>query len=87
MDRFSVAHVGCGLALHHIPRHLQADGAVEASLAFGAPGCIVVHHNVIAEKVRRLGAGVGDQGLGFGELQFEMLAQELSDSGLDLLSF
>ena len=31
--------------------------------------------------------GVGDQGLGFGEFQFEMLAQELSDSGLDFLSF
>jgi len=40
--------------------------------------------DLVAEEVRRLADGVGDQGLGFGQLQLEFLAQERPDLLLDL---
>jgi hypothetical protein len=47
----------------------------------------VLGSDLVAEEVRRLAGGVGDQGLGLGQLQFELVAQERPDPGLDLLSF
>jgi hypothetical protein len=56
----------------------------------GAPGDLrigVLGPNLVAEKVRRLAGGVGNQRLGLGQFQLERLAQEPSDPGLDLLGF
>ena len=43
--------------------------------------------DVIAEEPRPLGAGVGDQGLGWVEFQSEGLPEELGELGLDFLGF
>jgi hypothetical protein len=43
--------------------------------------------DVIAEEPRPLGAGVGDQGLGWVEFQSEGLPEEPCELGLDLLGF
>jgi hypothetical protein len=43
--------------------------------------------DLVAEEPRRLAGGVGDQRLGFGQLQLEFLTQESPDLRLDLLSF
>ncbi len=43
--------------------------------------------DLVAEEPRRLAGGVGDQSLGLGKLQLELIAQELTDLRLDLLRF
>jgi hypothetical protein len=45
------------------------------------------HGDLIAEELRRLGAGVRDQRLVLGEFQLEFVTQELSEALLDLLGF
>jgi hypothetical protein len=47
----------------------------------------VLDGDLIAEKPRRTGAGVGDQGLGLVQPQGEGLPQERRQFGLDLLGF
>ena len=46
---------------------------------------IVGDDDLVAEEFRRLGAGVGDQGLVLAQRQLEILAQELGEAGPDLL--
>jgi hypothetical protein len=41
--------------------------------------------DLVAEEVRRLAGGVGDQGLGLGQFQLELLTQERPNPRLDLL--
>ena len=43
--------------------------------------------DLVAEEPRRLAGGVSDQGLGFGQFEFEFIAQERTDLRLDLLRF
>jgi hypothetical protein len=45
---------------------------------------IVCDGDVVAEEPRRVGAGVGDQRLGLGQLELEVIAQELGEATLDL---
>jgi len=47
----------------------------------------VLDDDVVAEKPRRLGAGVGDQGLVRVKFQPEGLPEETGQSGLDLIGF
>jgi hypothetical protein len=47
----------------------------------------VLDDDVVAEEPRRLGAGVGDQGLVLVEVQPEGLPEEPGQLGLDLLGF
>src|SRR5262249_21765912 len=57
----------------------QADPPVDAALA---PGVLVVRlddGHLVSQELRLSGAGVGDQGLGVGELQLEIIAQELAE--------
>jgi len=56
-------------------------------LASGDLSIVVLDGDLIAEEPRRLGAGVGDQRLGLGQLQLEILLQELGEALLDLLGF
>ena len=48
---------------------------------------VVAHGDLVAEEPRRASAGVGDQRLGLGQLQLEVLLQELSEATFDLLGF
>ena len=43
--------------------------------------------DLVAEEPRRAGAGVGDQRLGLGQLQLEVILQELGEATFDLLGF
>ena len=43
--------------------------------------------DLVAEEPRRAGAGMGDQRLGLGQLELEILLQELSEATFDLLGF
>jgi hypothetical protein len=43
--------------------------------------------DLIAEKPRRAGAGVGDQGLILRQFQLEVITQERGEASLDLLAF
>jgi hypothetical protein len=56
-------------------------------LASGDLSIVVLDGDLIAEEPRRLGAGVGDQRLWLGQLQLEVIAQELGEATFDLLSF
>jgi hypothetical protein len=47
----------------------------------------VQDHNLIAEEPGGLRPPVGDQGLGRGQFQFELVVQELPDASFDLLGF
>jgi hypothetical protein len=48
---------------------------------------IVCDGDVVAEEPRRVAAGVGDRRLGLGQLQVEVIAQELSEATFDFLGF
>ena len=50
-------------------------------------GIVVMHHNFVAEETGSFRPPVGDQGLVFGELQLEAIAQEPSHHVLDTLGF
>jgi len=47
----------------------------------------VLGGDLVAEEPRRAGAGMGDQRLGLGQLELEILLQELSEATFDLLGF
>src|ERR1019366_6167617 len=59
---FSSLPVAGALGLDHVRRHPQRDLPVDRSPAAGAFRVAVLDPDVIAEKPRRLAAGVGDQG-------------------------
>ena len=87
-DRPAVVQVGRALRADHIDRHFQPDRRVDAAVT--APIVLMVgvqHHNFIAEEPGGLRPPVGDQGLGRGQFQFELIVQELPDTSLDLLGF
>ena len=65
--------------------HVQADRAVDRPAAPGDLRIGVLGADLIAQEVRRLAGGVGDQRLGLGQFQLEFLAQERRDLRLDLL--
>ena len=48
---------------------------------------VVLGGDLVAEEPRRAGAGVGDQRLCLGQLQLELLLQELGEATFDLLGF
>jgi hypothetical protein len=73
--------------LDHIGGHVQPDATVGRSAASGQSLVVVAHGDLVAEEPRRTGAGVGDQRLGLGQLQLEVLLQELSEATFDLLGF
>ena len=81
----SPLHVSRALGLDHLPGHAQPDPAVGHTSATGDHVVGVLGGDLIAEEPRRAGAGVGDQRLRFGQLQLEVIAQELSEAMLDLL--
>jgi hypothetical protein len=71
----------------NVPGHEQADLAVDHPAAPGDLRVGVLCPDLVAEEPRRLAGGVGDQGLGFGQFQRELLAQECPDLRLDFLCF
>ena len=80
-------HVPRALGRDHLRGHAQADHAVERPLASSDLSIVVLDGDLIAEEPRRTGAGVGDQRLLLGQLQLEVIAQELGEATFDLLSF
>jgi hypothetical protein len=83
-----------GYSLAHIPGapfpdgglgHEQADGAVDHPTTVGDLGVGLLGFDLVAEEVRRLAGGVGDQGFRGGQFQLELIVQERTDLGLDLL--
>jgi len=73
--------------LDHIGGHVQPDATVGRSAARGELPVVVPDGDLVAEEPRRVRAGVGDQRLGLGQLQLEVLLQELSEATFDLLGF
>jgi len=71
----------------HVGGHEQPDRAVDRPAAPGDLGIGVLGLYFVAEEPRRLAGGVGDQRLGFRQLQPELLTQERLDLRLDLFGF
>jgi hypothetical protein len=85
-DRAAVVQVRRALRADHIDRYFQPDRRVDTAVT--APIALVVgvqDHDLIAEEPGGLRPPVGDQGLGRGQFQFELVVQELPDASLDLL--
>ena len=82
---FAALEVRGALGLDHRFRHAELDRAVEPPDAAGDPAVVVGHGDLVAEELRRLGAGVRDQGLFLVQFQLEVIAQELGQAGPDLL--
>src|SRR5262249_20911118 len=73
------------------PGTLRRDGGclskgVHSSAAPVALPVVLQHHEVIAQEARGLCPRMRNQGLGLGEFQLEVRAQEPADRLLDLLS-
>jgi hypothetical protein len=87
VDRFAVMPIEGAFLLQHVRWHAQADLAVKTAVTAPVELSVVLqHHEVIAEEPRGLCPRMGDQGLGLGEFELEVLAQEPSDRLLDRLS-
>ena len=84
---FSPRHVSGAFGLDHVARDAQPDTAVGLASAVGDDLVGVLGGDLVAKEPRRAGAGVGDQRLGLGQLQLEILLQELSEATFDLLGF
>jgi len=65
--------------------HAQPNQTVDRTTARGLFSVVVDDGDLVAEEPRRAGAGVGDQCLLLGQLQLEVIAQELGEASLDLL--
>src|SRR5258708_24774095 len=79
--RFTAAHVRFALSPRDGHGHPQTDISVDGAFR------VVMHGAyLITEEARGFGPRVSDQSLGLGEFQFERVAQELAEAGLDLLS-
>ena len=87
VPRFAVFPVAGALGLDHVWRYLQRDLPVDSPLALGDFRIAVLDLDVVAEKPRRLAAGVGDQGFLLVQFQPEGLPEERGQPGLDLLGF
>ena len=87
MPRLAVLPVRGALGLDHVRRDTQRDYPVGRTAASGDPRIAVLDDDVIAEEPRRLGAGVGDQGLVLVQVQPEGLPEERRQPGLYLLGF
>ena len=87
VPRFAVVPVAGALGRDHVRRHPQRDLPVDRPAAPGEFRVAVLDGDVVAEEPRRLGAGVGDQGLIRVEFQPEGLPEERRQLGLDLLGF
>jgi hypothetical protein len=75
-------HVSGAFGLDHVARHAQPDRAVGRTSASGDDVVGVLGGDLVAEEPRRAGAGVGDQRLCLGQLQLEVILQELSEATL-----
>jgi hypothetical protein len=80
-------HVLGAFGFDHVHRHAQTDLAVDRPAARGLLPIVVLGRDLVAEEPRRTGAGVGDQRLVLGQLQLEILSQELAEATFDLLGF
>jgi hypothetical protein len=86
--RLTTTHVRRAFARYDILGDAQCDDAVDVPPPVGAEavvGMIVPH--VVAEEVRHVIRGMGDQGLVLREVQLEISAQEVTQAGLDVLGF
>ncbi|MFD0746080.1 hypothetical protein ACFQ1L_32715 [Phytohabitans flavus] len=79
--------MGGALAPDDVSRHEQADRGVDRPTMPGDLRIGVLCPDLVAEEPRRLAGGVGDQRLGFGQLELELLTQERPDLRLDLFGF
>ncbi|MEV0570080.1 hypothetical protein [Dactylosporangium sp. NPDC050588] len=66
---------------------MQADDTVGAAAALGDLAVVVVHGDLVAEELRRLSAGVRDQGFLLRQFQLEVVTQERREAALDLFGF
>jgi hypothetical protein len=80
-------HVSGAFGLDHLLRHTQPDSTVGRSATGGQLLVGVLGGDLVAEEPRRIGAGMGDQRLCLGQLQLEVIVQELGEATLDLLGF
>jgi len=87
VDRFTVREVGCAFAPKYVRGHPQTNHAVNGASSTGVLGVVLHDVHLVAKEARGLSSRVGDQRLGLGEFQFELLTQELTDLSLDLLGF
>jgi hypothetical protein len=75
--RLSVLHIDRASLFDDFCRYPQLGLTVDTSVTSMVVFCITVSGcDIISEEPRRIGGGVGDQGLVGGEFQFEMLVQE-----------
>jgi hypothetical protein len=85
VDRLATFHVGSALLEDEVRRKTEADPPIDRARAASpqASGVILEDRNLVAEESCDLGPCMRDQGLGFGEFQFEIFAQELPNLRLD----
>jgi hypothetical protein len=84
---FSVAHVADASSPDDIPWHEQADCTIDRPTVPGDLRVSALRPDLVAEEPRHLAGGVSDQSRGFGQLQLELITQELADLRLDLHGF
>jgi hypothetical protein len=80
IDRLIFYRISVDLFLDHRWRNPQFDAAM-------ADAMVVAYQDLVAEEPGFFGPAVGDQGFLGREFQFEMIAQERSQSVLDLFGF
>jgi hypothetical protein len=83
---FAASQVWGAFCFDHRSGHAQPDGAVDRATATVFSGA-VLNGDLVAEEPRRAGAGVGDQRLLLRQFQRQVVGEELSEAGLDLLGF
>jgi hypothetical protein len=80
--------VGRALGTDDVGGHIQPDPCVDAAVtAMIALDVGVHHHYLVADEPGGLCPPVGDQGLGRGQFQLELLAQKPPDLVLDFPGF
>src|SRR5512143_236821 len=84
MDRSSTAREGLASLPYSLRGHLQRDLPVETAV-LPASFVLLEGADVVAEESRVLRSRMGDQGLRLGQLQPELVVQELADPPLDRL--
>ena len=82
---FAALEVPGALGLDHRPGYAQGDDAVGGPTAAGELAVAVLDGDLVAEELRRAGAGVGDQGFVLRQFQLEVITQERREAVFDLL--
>src|SRR5690242_20837101 len=83
VGRLPGSHVAPTFPSHELRRRLEHDRPVVTS-ALPSEVIPLANADVVAEESRVPRSRVGDQGLRLGELQLELVMQELTDPTLDL---